>query len=107
TNYRREIGEPEGEILPRIHLAIEASCVAECRKLRGIRVVAVCHLFPRQLPISGPAPAIPSHCSRFSEATMETSLLIGAEFQKGLGAADNVRNPRTGEVIVDIPGASN
>jgi len=38
---------------------------------------------------------------------METSLLIGADFQAGLGAADKVRNPRTGEVIVEVPEASN
>lgn len=37
---------------------------------------------------------------------METSLLIGAEFQEGQGTSEDVRNPRTGEVIVKIPEAS-
>ena len=33
---------------------------------------------------------------------METSQLIGAEFQKGQGAGETVRNPRTGDVIVEV-----
>ena len=37
---------------------------------------------------------------------METSLLIGAEFQKGQGAAEDIRNPRTDEVIAVIPEAT-
>ena len=37
---------------------------------------------------------------------METSLLIGAEFRKGQGVGENVRNPRSGEVIVEVPEAS-
>lgn len=37
---------------------------------------------------------------------METSLLIGTEFQEGKGAGEDVRNPRTGEVIVTIAEAS-
>jgi hypothetical protein len=40
---RREVCEAEGEIFPRIHLAIESSRVAECCEPRGVRVFVVCH----------------------------------------------------------------
>jgi len=38
---------------------------------------------------------------------METSLLIGAEFQKGQGVGEKIRNPRTGDVITEVPEATN
>jgi aminobutyraldehyde dehydrogenase len=37
---------------------------------------------------------------------METSLLIGSAFHKGQGVGEKIRNPRTGEVIAEIPEAS-
>jgi len=38
---------------------------------------------------------------------MDTSLLIGAKFEKGQGAGEKILNPRTGDVIVEIHEASN
>ncbi len=37
---------------------------------------------------------------------METFLLIGGEFQRGQGTEEGVRNPRTGETIVEVPEAT-
>jgi aminobutyraldehyde dehydrogenase len=38
---------------------------------------------------------------------METSLLIGAKFQRGQGVGEKIRNPRTGEVVAEVEEASN
>jgi aminobutyraldehyde dehydrogenase len=37
---------------------------------------------------------------------METSLLIGSEFDTGQGVSEMVRDPRTGKVIVEVPEAT-
>ena len=37
---------------------------------------------------------------------IETNLLIGNSFEAGQDAAEQVFNPRTGEVIIDVPEAS-
>jgi len=36
------------------------------------------------------------------ETEMETSLLIGGDFETGTGPAETVLNPRTGEAIIGV-----